>query len=660
MEPEILWRPPANVHDRSYVGAYLSWLGERGLTFEDYEALREWSVSDLRGFWRSLWEFFDVRASEPFDEVLTDDPMPDTKWFTGAKLNYAEHALAHSGSGTALLGRSQTRGPDEMSFDELREAVARARTGLVRLGVTRDDVVAAFLPNISECVVVFLAAASIGATFASCSPEFGVRSVLHRFGRLRPKVLFAADGYRYHGKAVEKYDAVATLRAELPGLEATVSVPYLRNEPVEGCVSWSDFMSEVGPLEFEQVDVDHPLYVLFSSGTTGEPKAIVHGHGRIVLEHLKVHALHLDLGPDDCLLAPATTSWMVWNFGVSALMRGTSLVCFDGDPLWPTDAELWRLAEETEATTVNCGALILVRGMKSGLRPGDDHDLSCLRAIGSTGSPLPAEAFRWVYEAVKDDVLLSSGSGGTDVCTGFVGGSPLLPVTAGEMACRFLGAPVESFGPDGAPVRNEPGELVITAPMPSMPVEFWGDPGKAIYKESYFDLFPGVWRHGDWITITDRGSCVISGRSDATLNRGGIRIGTAEFYSVVEALPEIGDSVAVHLEDQQGEAGTLILLVAPADGVSSATLETEQVKKHIRSELSPRHVPDEVHVVSGLPRTLTGKKLEVPIKKILNGADASNTISVDAVTHPEGVRELATLAERRRTQAMDGEVRERT
>jgi acetoacetyl-CoA synthetase len=645
---DVLWRPSAEARSRSRLASYMTWLEQRGRRFDDYESLRAWSVDEPRPFWQSIWEYFDVQSSAPFAAVMSDDPMPDTRWFVGARLNYAEHALAHGGSSVALLGRSQTREPVDVTYDELRDQVGRARAGLIRAGVERGDAVVAYLPNVPECVVLFLAAASIGATFASCSPEFGTQSVVDRFTQLHPKVLVTVDGYRHHGKPVDKRQVVEIVRSKLPELTHTVHLPYLGDDPIEGALPWSQFMANPEPLLFEQVDVDHPVYVLFSSGTTGIPKAIVHGHGRILVEHLKTMGLQLDLGAEDRLLAPATTSWMVWNFGISALALGGSLVCFDGDPLWPTPVELWRVAEETRATIVNTGAAVLLHAMKAGHRPGDEFDLSTVRSISSTGSPLPAEGFRWVYDAVKKDVSLASGSGGTDLCSGFVGGSPLHPVTAGEIACRFLGAPVEAFDPTGQPVRNEPGELVLTAPMPSMPVAFLGDPDKELYRRAYFDMFPNTWRHGDWITITDRGTCVISGRSDATLNRAGVRIGTAELYSVVDALPTVNDSAVVHLEDPAGGAGSLILLVVPAEGVALDDEFVRSVKTAIRAELSPRHVPDEVHLVRALPRTLTGKKLEVPLKKILLGGDPDTLISKGAVTNPQAVDEVVSLARERR------------
>ncbi|MER7269516.1 acetoacetate--CoA ligase, partial [Micromonospora carbonacea] len=571
---DVLWTPPADVRERSRIGAYLRWLAEhRGLEFADYAALWEWSVTDLDGFWRSVWDHFGVVAHTGPTATLADPAMPGARWFPGATLNYAENVLRMPGLGDddpVVIAHGQTRAPQTLTAAELREQVRRVAAGLRRLGVGPGDRVAAYAPNIPETYVLLLATASLGAIFSSCAPEFGTRSVTDRWRQIEPTVLVAVDGYRYGDKPVDRRGEVAAIRAALPSLRHTVAVAYLdpAGPAPDGAVSWAELAAPTDePLTFAGVPFDHPLYVLYSSGTTGLPKPIVHGHGGILLEHLKMLALHHDLGPGDRFFWFTTTGWMMWNFLVSAPAVGAAIVLFDGNPGHPDLGGLWRLAAETGTTYFGTSAPFLLACRKAGLVPREVADLSALRGVGSTGAPLPAEGFTWVYEAVGTDLQLQSLSGGTDVCTGFVGGVPLLPVHAGEITCRALGARVEARSADGTPVLGELGELVITAPMPSMPVGFWNDTDGSRYREAYFELYPGVWRHGDWITINERGGCVITGRSDATLNRGGVRLGTAEFYSVVEGLDEVVDSVVVHLEDDEGGAGELLLFVVLAAGL---------------------------------------------------------------------------------------------
>ena len=648
--PDVLWSPPPDVRERTRLGSYLWFLEEqRTLVFPDYRSLWEWSVSDLDGFWSSVWEFFGVRSASPYETVLAHRAMPGTEWFPGATLNYAEHLVSGagpSGEGPVILARSQTRGPIDLSAADLAGQVARARAGLIRLGVGRGDRVVAYLPNIPETLVAFLATTSLGAIWASCAPEFGTRSVLDRLRQIEPKVLLAVDGYRYGPRTVDRRAEVAAIRDGLPGLGFTVAVPYLEADPgrLPGAVSWEDLLAEAGPAAFDPVPFDHPLYVLYSSGTTGLPKPIIHGHGGILLEHLKALALHHDLGPGDRFFWFSTTGWMMWNLLVSGLAVGAAIVLYDGDPGAPDLTTLWRMAEETGTTYYGASAPFLLSCRKAGLTPRRDFDLTRLRGVGSTGAPLPPEGFRYVYEEIAPHALLASASGGTDMCTAFVGMSPLLPVWEGEISCPYLGAKVEAFDPTGRPVVGEQGELVITEPMPSMPVGFWGDGDGARYREAYFDDFPGVWRHGDWVTFTDRGSCVISGRSDATLNRGGVRLGTAEFYSVVENLPEVADSLVIHLEDPAGGAGRLFLFVVTAEG---ATLDDDlraRLAAELRTNLSPRHVPDSVHAVPAVPRTLSGKKLEVPVKRILTGTPAEEAASRGALVNPESLDAFEALA----------------
>ena len=641
-EPEVLWQPPPDVMTASAIGRF-AWT--RG--FEDYESLWRWSVTDLEGFWAAVWDEQSVEASSPYERVLSSRAMPGARWLEGARLNYAQHALRRRGSEPAVVGVSQTRARVELSWDELADLVARARAGLARLGVGPGDRVAAFLPNIPETIVAFLATASLGAVWSSCAPEFGVRAVLDRFSQIEPSVLLVVDGYRYGERALDRQDEIDALRAGLPSVRATVRVPYLYPASPDD-VSWDELVGEPGEPVFAQVAADHPLYVLFSSGTTGMPKPIVHGHGGILLEHLKVLSLHADLGADDRFAWFTTTGWMMWNYLVSGLLVGTTVVCFDGDPAWPDLDTLWRLADEERLTWLGASAPFVMACRKAGLRPGAEHDLSRLRALGSTGAPLPADGFRWVYDAVGDSLLLSSISGGTDVCTAFVGGCPMVPVRAGEIPCRYLGAAVEAFTPDERSVVGEQGELVVTEPMPSMPVGFWGDTDGDRYRAAYFERFPGVWCHGDWITITERGSCTITGRSDATLNRGGVRIGTSEIYGIVESLDGVADSLVVHLEDDEGGPGVLVMLVVatPDVDVDEAALAAE-IRGALRRELSPRHAPDEVYVVPAIPTTLSGKKLEVPVKRILAGADADDVASKDALRDPNALDAIDALRERR-------------
>ncbi|HEV8628152.1 MAG TPA: acetoacetate--CoA ligase, partial [Acidimicrobiia bacterium] len=577
---DVLWAPPADIRARSRLGHYLGWLEEhRGLRCAGYQELWEWSVTDLDGFWSSIWEYFDVGppvvpSSTPAPApALAERAMPGARWFPTATLNYAAHMLREAGADDqiAVLARSQTRGPVDLTAGELRRKVARARAGLARLGIGRGDRVVAYLPNIPETLVAFLATASLGAVWASCAPEFGTRSVLDRLTQIDPKVLLAVDGYRYGTKAIDRTAEVAAIRDGLPGLAATVAIPYLDAHggaaALPGALPWADLLEEDGPLHFEAVPFDHPLYILYSSGTTGLPKPIVHGHGGILIEHLKQLAFCMDLGPGDRFFWFSTTGWMMWNLLISGLAAGSALVLFDGDLASPDLMTLWRLAEETETTYFGASAPFLLACRKAGLEPAKACDLSRVRGIGSTGAPLPPEGFRWVYEAVTTDAQLNSISGGTDVCAAFVGACPLLPVLEGRISGRVLGAKVEAFDPDGRPVVGEQGELVITEPMPSMPVGFWGDPDGSRYRSAYFDDFPGVWRHGDWIFIDDDGSCVISGRSDSTLNRGGVRLGTSEFYSVVEGFEEVADSLVIHLEDSSDDGigmGELLLFIVPA------------------------------------------------------------------------------------------------
>lgn len=637
-----------------------------GQQFSDYAALWQWSVDDLDGFWRLVSSELGVRwQTEPTSflsqPTLDDGTMRAAQWCEGGRLNYAEQALRHTGDRPAVISRSQTRDEVVLSRDELRDQVARCQAGLRKLGVGPGSTVGAYLPNIAEIIVAFLATAALGARWASCAPEFGARSVIDRLGQVSPDVLFVVDGYGYGTKKVDRREEVARIREGLPSVQHTVLLPYLDPAVVlPDTLSWQDLLAAEGELSFEPVPFDHPLYVLFSSGTTGLPKPIIHGHGGMVLEHLKSLALHHDIGETDVFFWFTTTGWMMWNYLVSGLLVGSTVVCFDGNPAAPDLGEMWRLAEETGITVFGTAAPFLMACRKAGIVPREVADLSRLRVLGSTSAPLPTDGFTWVYEAVADpssreSLLLSSFSGGTDVCSGFVGGAPLLPVRAGEISGRCLGCKVEAFDEDGHPVTGTQGELVISAPMPSMPIGLVGDSDGSRYRDSYFDVYQGIWRHGDWITIHDDGACIISGRSDATLNRGGVRLGTSEFYVVVEDLDEVADSLVIHLEDAGGGNGELLLFVVPASGdgqpVRPEQVDTEalaeRVMRELRSNLSPRHVPDTLHVVAAVPRTLSGKKLEVPVKKVLTGTPPDRAASKESLVDPTALDAYVDFASRR-------------
>ncbi|UQU63942.1 acetoacetate--CoA ligase [Couchioplanes caeruleus] len=633
----VLWTPPADVLETSRMGRFLTWLrAERGVDVRDYAGLWEWSVTDMTGFWQAIWDYFEVVAHAAPTAVLGDTAMPGATWFPGATLNYAEHVLRMPGLGDedpVVIAYSQTREPVTLTARQLRDRVRRVAAGLRRLGVTTGDRVAAYAPNIPETYVLMLATASLGAVFSSCAPEFGVRSVIDRWTQIEPKVLVAVDGYRYGDKAIDRSAEVAAIREALPSVERVITIPYLGSEG-----DW-DTLDGDDPLTFAAVPFAHPLYVLYSSGTTGLPKPIVHGHGGILLEHVKMLALHHDLGPGDRFFWFTTTGWMMWNFLASGPAVGAAIVLFDGNPGHPDLGALWRLAADAQVTFFGTSAPFILACRKAGVQPPPN----VIRGVGSTGAPLPPEGFRWVYEALGEKPQLQSLSGGTDVCTGFVGGAPLLPVVEGVISCRALGARVEAYDPQGKPLIGQLGELVITAPMPSMPVGFWNDPDGRRYFEAYFDVFPGVWRHGDWITVGEDGTCVITGRSDATLNRGGVRLGTAEFYSVVEAIPEIADSVVVHLD----EADELLLFVVLAEGLELDDALRGRIRAELRAALSPRHVPDEIHQVRAVPRTLSAKKLEVPVKRILTGTPADQAAAKGALANPESLTAFEEYAQRR-------------
>jgi acetoacetyl-CoA synthetase len=636
MPPPIVWTPSPERIASAAITRYREWLNEtRGLHLEDYHDLWQWSVDELEAFWASIWEFFEVEASEPYERVLTGRVMPGAEWFPGARLSYAEHVFRGRRDGdVAILHASELRPLGEWTWGELRARTGAIAAALREAGVVAGDRVAAYLPNIPETIAAFLGCASIGATWSSCAPEFGVRSVVDRFAQIEPKVLLAVDGYRYGGKDFDRGDAIDALQRELPTLRQTFVLPYLAGG------EW-----ELKPAELEpaQVPFDHPLWVLYSSGTTGLPKAIVHGQGGILLEHLKKLRLHLDARAGDRLFWFTTTGWMMWNFLVGGLLSDASIVLFDGNPAHPDLGTLWDLADAAGITCFGTSAGYVAACQKAGVEPHAGRDLARLDSVGSTGSPLAPESFDWVRDRLGKDVWLFSTSGGTDVCTAFVGGVPTLPVYRGELQARALGAKVEAWSEDGRPLIGEVGELVITEPMPSMPLYLWGDEDGSRYRESYFSTFPGVWRHGDWIEITARGTAVITGRSDATINRGGVRMGTSELYRSVLALDEVLDALVVEVPSADGSRMTLFVVLR--EGVVLDDRLESEIRRRIREDCSPRHVPDEVLAAPEIPRTLSGKILEVPVKRLLMGAPAAEVASRDSLANPEALDWFARLSD---------------
>lgn len=642
-EGTLLWQPSMAQQKDSRMADYLRFLTRtRGLAFSDYEQLYNWSTSEIGDFWASIAEFFEVR----FRNSAAPGPsgvLPQAHWFEGAMLNYAEHVLAVRDEHVALVSRNESGERRTWTRAQLAEEVARARAGLLRLGVSAGDRVAGLLPNGGEAVIAFLATISLGAIWSSCAPEFGVSSVLDRFRQIEPTVLFTVTRYRYGGKQFDRLAEARQIIAELPSLRGTVVVGADANA-LPGSITFETLLAEYEPLSFEPVPFEHPIWILYSSGTTGAPKAIVHGHGGMLLEHLKALALHLDLGEKDVFFWFSTTGWMMWNMLVSGLLVGATIVLYDGSPASPGMLALWKLAEEERISYFGTSAPYLLACQKAGIEPSKHCDLSAIRGLGSTGAPLPAAGFGWVYEHVSQQLLLGSVSGGSDVCTAFLLSCPLLPVHAGEIQCRGLGAKIEAFDAAGQSVRDEVGELVLTAPFPAMPVCFWGDPDGARFRDSYFSTYPGVWRHGDWLKLTTSGAAVIYGRSDSTLNRGGVRMGTSEFYRVVEQIPEIADSLVVDTGSLSDATGTLYLFVVLSPGAVLDTPLRRRIESEVRRELSPRHVPDQIKVVPAVPRTLNGKKLEIPVKRLLLGAAPETVASRDTLANPTALDDFAALA----------------
>jgi acetoacetyl-CoA synthetase len=632
---EVIWRPPSLLLRECSMSRFRSWLAaERKVGITGYEDLWEWSVADIGAFWEAIWEFEGI-LGERGDGPALEGSMPDARWFGGSSLNYAEHLFRTPTIGAALHCTREGEEVEEWSLEELRRAAGSLAATLRELGVEKGDRVAAYLPNRAPAVVALIACASIGAVWSVCGPDYGADGVIARFSQLEPKVLIAADGYRFAGKEFRRGEEVARIHGALASQPRLIWVDDLDRggaPAVPGAIAWADAIGGSAPLSFEQVPFDHPLWVLFSSGTTGVPKGIVHSHGGIVLEHLKTLRLQNDLRQGDRVLLAGSTTWMVWNVLVSSLLVGATPVLLDGSPTAPDLANIWRSAAAAGAAAIGVGAGYIVASMKAGLRPAEEFDLSSLRQLGSTGSPLPPSAYGWVREAVGESVWLSSSSGGTEVCTAFVGGTPLKPVRVGRLQAKQLGVAVEAWDPDGNPVTGRIGELVVTEPMPSMPIHLVADPDGERLRSTYFAMYPGVWRHGDFIEFDRDGSSMIQGRSDSTLNRKGVRIGPAEIYEAVEALPSVEEALVVGVERDGGEY-FMPLFVKSAPGAEDE--ETRgQIVEIIKTNLTRRHLPDEILFVPGIPHTRTGKKLEVPIKRILQGATVAEAVDAGAVDDP--------------------------
>ncbi|MFF5718459.1 acetoacetate--CoA ligase [Streptomyces buecherae] len=658
-QPDPLWRPGPDRVAQAQVTRFQSWAAERygapaatpGDPVASYADLHRWSVERLPEFWEAVTQWFDVRFTTPYETVLADSAMPGARWFPGATLNYAEHALRAAqdparADEPALLYVDETHEPTPVSWSELRRQVGSLAAELRRLGVRPGDRVSGYVPNIPQATVALLASAAVGAVWTSCAPDFGARSVLDRFQQVEPVVLFTIDGYRYGGKEHDRAETVAELRRELPSLRAVVHIPLLGTPAPGGTLLWDDLTAADTEPVFEPVPFDHPLWVLYSSGTTGLPKAIVQSQGGILVEHLKQLGLHNDMGPGDRFFWFTSTGWMMWNFLVSGLLAGVTVVLYDGSPGYPDTGAQWRIAERTGATVYGTSAAYVMACRKADVHPGRDFDLSHLRCVATTGSPLPPDGFRWLHDEVADDMWIASVSGGTDVCSCFAGAVPTLPVYIGELQAPGLGTDLQAWDPQGQPLIDEVGELVVTNPMPSMPVHFWNDPDGSRYRDSYFEMFPGAWRHGDWITRTSRGSVVIHGRSDSTLNRQGVRMGSADIYEAVERLPEIRESLVIGVEEPDG-GYWMPLFVHLAPG---ATLDDElrdKIKTVIRAQLSPRHVPDEVIEVPAIPHTLTGKRIEVPVKRLLQGVALDKAVNAGSVDNIELLHFYERLARER-------------
>ena len=655
-EGALLWQPSPERLKSARLTAYMAWLAQtRGLRFNHYHALWQWSVDEVEAFWESIWDYYAIKHSAPYTRVLEARTMPRTQWFTGAKLNYAEHALRHAdGAKPAIIFQSELKPYTEVSWDELKRQVAAIANTLKSLGVKPGDRVVAYMPNIPQTVVALLATTSIGAIWSSASPDMGHVSVIDRFRQIEPKVMFAVDGYRYGGKDFDRREIVKDILSKLPSVEKMVLVPYL-DEKIDASIfpnamQWADALGTPGPLAFEQVPFDHPLWVVYSSGTTGMPKPIVHGHGGTLIEAIKGNALHLDLVKGDRFFWFSSTNWIIWNLLCNTLLNGCTIVQFDGNPGYPDMNTLWKLAVRSGTDVFGASAAYIAQCLKSGVKPREAGDISRIRTVCSSGSPLPVEGYQWVYDNVNRDLLLASISGGTDPGAAFVGACPILPQYAGEMQCRCLGSAVYAYDDAGKALTDVVGELVCALPMPSFPLYFWNDKDDKRYRESYFEMYPGVWRHGDWLKITPRGGAIIYGRSDSTINRHGIRMGSAELYRVIEDVAEVQDSLVVDLE-YLGRESYMPCFVVMKPGFTLDDALREQIKGRIRNDLSARHVPNDVFAIPEVPRTLNGKKLEVPIKRLLLGEPVEKVVNRDSMMNPGSLAWFVEFAARRAASA---------
>ena len=637
MGGKVIWTPSREAIEGANVTRYTRWLEKRtGRSFADYASLWQWSTEDVEGFWESLWEYFEVWSSTPYRKVLRERKMPGAKWFEGAQLNYAEHIFRNRfDDDVALIAAGERKDDTRVTWGELKAETASLAAFLREEGVRPGDRVAAYLPNCPEAVVGLLASASIGAVWSCCSPELGAPSVIGRFEQIAPKAFIGVEGYDYGGRRFDKRGLIEAVRDAIPSIRTTIITAAQEKEGVAGAEDWVELGERSERLDFAKLPFDHPLWVLYTSGTTGLPKPIVHGHGGILIEQLKALSLHSDLRQGDRMFWYTSAGWMMWNYTVGTLLLGCKAILYDGDPLYPGPGALWDLAERSKMTFLGASAAYFGELAKSGFDPRG-HDLRNLRTLGSTGSPLSEAGFEWLYEKVKDDLWVASISGGTDVCTAFVGGCPTLPVRSGRMQCRYLGAAVAAFDEEGRPVTGQVGELVLTQPMPSMPLHFWGDGDGSRYAESYFSVFPGVWRHGDWILIDEDGTCVINGRSDAMIKRRGVRAGTSEIYGVVESMPEVLDSLVVDIEYPGGRS-FMPLFVVLRRGARLDDAMREKIREKVAADLSPRLVPDDVVQIEEVPRTLSGKKVEVPVKRILMGADPQEAVSSGSLKNPDAI-----------------------